>query len=341
MRADAGEAIGAGHLMRSLALAEGLRGGGAEPVFVTRTSHAGYLGEIARRGFRHVSVPGPVAVADEPALMAGLGPADAVAAAVVDRYGLPDDYFLRLRTLRPAWKLAHIDDLGAGFQGVDLVVNQNLGADALSYPRGVSVLAGSPYALLRSEFRTGPRLAFAVRPRVSRVLVTLGGGDCSGPALRVLAALDGFEPGAEVHVVAGHGLAAAALRAFAADRPWIRIRTDVADMCGLMRQMDVSINGAGSTLWELCYVGLPNILYVLADNQARAAEAAAALACSLALGRIEAFEPAPLRAALRRLIDAPEERRRMSERARQAVDGRGVDRVTRALLSLCLSGVAA
>jgi spore coat polysaccharide biosynthesis predicted glycosyltransferase SpsG len=34
-----------------------------------------------------------------------------------------------------------------------------------------------------------------------------------------------------------------------------------------MRKMDLSISAAGSTVWELLYIGVPTILMIIADNQ--------------------------------------------------------------------------
>jgi UDP-2,4-diacetamido-2,4,6-trideoxy-beta-L-altropyranose hydrolase len=338
--------IGAGHLMRCLALAEGLRARGAEAVFVTRTLHLRYLAAIERRGFRYVPIPAALALAEDAQAVAGLDADGDVAGVVVDRYGLPADYFTRLRTLRPAWKLAYVDDLGERFDSADLVVNQNITADAADYGQadetGLVVLAGSGYALLRSEFRRQPREAFTVRADVSRILLTLGGSDPHDHTPRLLAALDRLDPRIEIHVVAGPGCGHPGVIAqFAVARPRIKIHVDVEDMYGLMRTMDLSVNGSGSTLWELCYVGLPNVAYVLADNQAAVAARTHALGCSFSLGPIEAFDPARLLEAVHRLIAAPAERRRMSERGSEVIDGLGVDRVAEAFLTPRAVGVPA
>jgi UDP-2,4-diacetamido-2,4,6-trideoxy-beta-L-altropyranose hydrolase len=343
IRADAGETIGAGHLMRCVALAEGFRDHGVEPVFVTRTRHAKCLETVKRRGFDLTEIPNDFPMEDEGTVMAELDPIGTVTGLVVDRYGLPKDYFVRLRAVRPTWTLAHIDDLGHLFDGVDLVVNQNIWADETCYAgataQGTLVLAGSRYTLLRTEFRKRPRPSFAVRPAVCRILLTLGGSDPYDRAVRVLSALDWLDPRVEVDVVEGPGFRNHdALDALASSRASVRIHVDLTDMYELMRHVDLSINGSGSTLWELYYLGVPTILYVLADNQAAVAERAHALGCSLSLGPIEPFDPRVLREAVERLMDSPDARRRMSRLARQMVDGLGVERVTNAFLAACRGG---
>ena len=44
------------------------------------------------------------------------------------------------------------------------------------------------------------------------------------------------------------------------------------NMSKLMRDCDVAVSAAGSTLYELCACGTPSVTYVLADNQIDAAE---------------------------------------------------------------------
>lgn len=345
-RADASETIGAGHLMRCLALAEGFKEHGTEPVFVSRTRHPAYVRALQQRGFAWTAIEEELPFEEEPATIARLRPPGTVAGVVVDGYWLPQDYFVRIRALEPAWTLAYIDDLGQLSDGIDLLINQNLSADERSYPgadeKGVRILAGPRYALLRSEFRKRPHNGSTRRAGVSRILLTLGGGDTANHTLRILRALDSLDPRIELHVVQGPGFRHRAdVDAYASARPRVRLWSDVPDMCQLMLGMDLSINGSGSTLWELYYLGLPNILYVLADNQAPVAERAHALGCSLSLGSIARFDPRALLEAVQRLVDSPEERGRMSERARDVVDGSGVDRVSTVFLSLCARRIAA
>src|SRR5205814_5201156 len=52
-----------------------------------------------------------------------------------------------------------------------------------------------------------------------------------------------------------------------------RIQVNPADMAGLMGWADFALAAAGSTCWELCCIGLPALLLVLADNQAPLAAA--------------------------------------------------------------------
>ena len=224
---------------------------------------------------------------------------------------------------------------------MNLIVNQNIYAKESDWScrdtrRSFTVLAGPKYALLRSEFRRRAPGSSRRQGEVSKILLTLGGNDLANHTLRILKALDQFEIKAEMHIVLGPGFRhSGEIATFASGRPYFRIWSHVSDMRELMGQMDLSINGSGSTLWELYYMGLPNIIYVLADNQARVAERAHELGCSVSLGPIEKFDPEALHRELKKMINSPQARESMSKKVRQVVDGLGVDRVTRTFLSLC------
>ena len=57
------------------------------------------------------------------------------------------------------------------------------------------------------------------------------------------------------------------LEALAKEDGHLRILTDVEDMASLMCESDLCITACGSTIYELCAVGVPFVCYALADNQ--------------------------------------------------------------------------
>ena len=89
IRSDASVQMGAGHVMRCLALAEGFREQGLRPIFLTRTEEPLYLAAIRQRGFSWVRIPKSVEIRDEPRAMVELECDETVAGLVVDYYDLP------------------------------------------------------------------------------------------------------------------------------------------------------------------------------------------------------------------------------------------------------------
>lgn len=337
-RVDAGGEVGAGHLMRCFALAEGLTERHVTPVVVTRTQQADYVAMIARRNVVCRQIPATLSFEEEPAWIAAEVASPSTAGLVLDRYELPAAYAAECKRLQPHVTLVQIDDWLRPLAGVDVIVNQNLYASAQDYPTGgmepPRVLAGSRYVLLRSEFRGTPPEASDRRGAVERLLLTLGGDDPPNHTLRLLSVLAEIEGFTALHVVLGPGFRhRTEVEAAAARWPHVRLWFNPANMREIMRQCDLSVNGSGSTLWELYYLGIPNILYILGDDQMAVGERAHAQGCSISLGRIEQMDPAIFRETVIGLMRSPDARSRMSAREHEAVDGRGVERVVDAILS--------
>jgi UDP-2,4-diacetamido-2,4,6-trideoxy-beta-L-altropyranose hydrolase len=98
-----------------------------------------------------------------------------------------------------------------------------------------------------------------------------------------------------------------------------------------MATSDVAISGAGTTSLEMCFLGLPALLIVLADNQRPAAEELNRRGAAINLGEGAEIRPSTLSPCLTRLVSSQDTRKTMSERGRELVDGHGAARVVRAL----------
>jgi UDP-2,4-diacetamido-2,4,6-trideoxy-beta-L-altropyranose hydrolase len=195
---------------------------------------------------------------------------------VVDGYQFGSDYMEKLQ--QAGLRVLFIDDYGhADRHPADLVLNQNPHASESLYPnRGPStgLLLGPRYALLRREFLAAPRES--EQPAVARkILITLGGSDpenVTAKAIRALAQLD--IPDLEAVVVVGPANPHhAALRKLAGGQPYAaRVERDPANLPELFAWADIAVSAAGSTCWELAYMGLPAIAVVCAENQMAVAE---------------------------------------------------------------------
>jgi spore coat polysaccharide biosynthesis predicted glycosyltransferase SpsG len=168
------------------------------------------------------------------------------------------------------------------------------------------------------------------------VLVTLGGGDSGNVTADVLEVL-AAEPrtGLEVMVVVGaanpnhHALESATRGSHLS----VRIVRSVADMAALMAWADVAISAAGSTCWELAFMGVPSILIVRASNQAGIAAALSAQGFGLSLGPDPGFDARLCGQALAGLLDSRAVRIEFTRVGQALVDGKGSHRVVDAMAS--------
>lgn len=231
-----------------------------------------------------------------------------------------------------------VDDYGhATDYPVRWILNQNTHASPEMYARrgdDTRLLLGPSYALLRNEFLPWLGWKRSIPEKASKVLVTIGGSDPDNLSFRVLESLAVLaRPDLQVLLVVGgsnpylHKLESAAERSPLS----VRIVRNAVDMPALMAWADIAISGAGGTSYELCYMGLPSLLFVIAENQRCVAQHLSDLSAVVNAGTAVSFDPQKFIDGLSDLIDSRKQRQVISERARDLVDGSGADRVRAAL----------
>jgi UDP-2,4-diacetamido-2,4,6-trideoxy-beta-L-altropyranose hydrolase len=251
------------------------------------------------------------------------------AALVVDRYNLPPNYLRRWsRSGRPCMQIVDGPEVLAG---VRIAVNQNL--DGVIEPRqGLKTFCGLQFALMRKEFRLATPIDCTVPPK--RCLLTLGAADPEGHSMALvgaLAALIRRRGMTLVLVVGAQNSRAELLHAHAASLPWLEFHYDVSDMASLMAGCQVAVSAAGSTLWELCSIGLPRLVVSIAPNQRPLAAAAAAAKVAIDCGTMSELSTQSLLASLDHLLDSLEARQGQAQAGRALIDGQGAARVAQAL----------
>lgn len=316
IRADGDRAMGTGHVMRMYALAEA-----APAVFVSARLDDALAARLAAVGARVERIdvePGSEADAAATVSIAERAGARWICS---DGYVFADVY-QRVVAASPLRHLL-VDDYGhADVYCADWVLNTNAYANDTFYAdraEHTRLMLGPKYTLLRREF-----LATEPRPIPGRVLVTMGGADPVDATSWVLDALARIDVDAEVVVGPANP------RAYvSAGR--VRVVGPVEDMAPRMAEASLAIAAAGTTTYELCHLGVPTILTVLADNQVRVAAALHAAGAAVDVGWHRARDAAALADLVRSLLDDEPRRVALGATARKWVDGRGVERVMMAL----------
>jgi len=339
---DAGPTVGGGHVMRSLTLAQALQAQGAACAFVAPPAVKAVLAvfgpDMARLEVGEVSTPDLVASA-----AALTGAFDAV---VIDHYGLSAADHQAIAGPSPrnpgARPALVIDDLADRPLAADLVLDSGPARQAADYdgllPLDAALLLGPRHAPVRPAFAARREEALARRavvPPVRRILVSLGLTDVGAITGRVVALMLPLLGEAALDVVVGAAAPSLpGLRALALDEPRLVLHIDSQAMAQLSLQADLAVGAGGSSSWERCVLGLPTLLLVLADNQRAAAQALAEAGAVLSLDvAAPDFEQA-FGTKLRRLLDQPLLRDRLSTAAAAVCDGRGAARVAERFLAL-------
>ena len=331
-RADASAAIGTGHVMRCLALAEAWQDVGGAATIAMAQSTPAIEKRLRARNIQidaFTTAPGDTSDATQTASLArDLG----TIWVVVDGYCFGARYQSTLK--EAGLKVLFIDDNGhSEHYSADIVLNQNAHASKKLYVSRADdtrLLLGPRYALLRREFHRWANWKRQIPDVGRRILITLGGSDAANVTQRVVECLSGFDtiPLEMVVVVGGANPNAELLNKIASRSEGnVRIETDVANMDELMAWCDVAIAAAGTTSWELCCLGVPAILLDVAENQTAVAQHLNRLGVAVHVDVHEGSFDDKLLSELASLMGSAELRSKMSNKGRALVDGYGASRV--------------
>ena len=317
IRADAAVQIGSGHLMRCLTLADHLRAEGGDVAFVCRDLPGSMFDVLEARRYPCARLPfceagdgSQDADARETIKAAeGLFP-DGLEWLVVDHYQLDAAWEA---VLRPhVRKLMAIDDLANRQHDCDVLLDQNFYRDQDRrylglLPEGCVTLLGPGYALLRPEFVEARRRPRSRDGSVKRILVFFGGSDPTNQTEKVLSALAQLKlKDIAVDVVVGSANPNRdAIQVLCSQLPEVAFHCQIFNMAELILNADLGIGAGGSAIWERCYLGLPTITVVLADNQVRTTEDVADIGAIAYLGRSDLLTPADYARAIVEMIDNP------------------------------------
>ena len=330
-RADASTEIGAGHVMRALALADAFQRRGGRCLFALNREAEPLHEMLIRRDHEVTSLSAPSGSPGDIESVSALCRERGAVALIVDGSFAGLDYERELAARGVS--VVAIDD-GAGRETAALVlVNPNAGAERADYhcDRPGVRLCGPRYALLRPEFVQRRRRR---RPTASPhpcVLISFGGSDPAGGTARALDCLPD-SPKLRVIAVLGAQQARTAETLEAAERAArrghaVEVMVSPPDMAALMTAADAAISAGGGTLLELAHLGCPALAFVVADNQSRGCRALAAAGCLAGGEDLRELGDAELSGQIAAFLADPGRRRASADRARKLVDGLGASRV--------------
>jgi UDP-2,4-diacetamido-2,4,6-trideoxy-beta-L-altropyranose hydrolase len=251
---------------------------------------------------------------------------------VLDGYHFGSDYQLGIKTA--GFTLLVVDDYGhADFYHADWVLNQNISAREELYAKrspATKLLLGPKFAMLRKEFLTYKGWQREIAPMAKKILVTLGGSDPDNVTLQVIQALIDLDLHVKV-VIGGSNPHLREIENFIRSQnnstALIEVIVNATNMPELMVWADTAVAAAGSTSWELAFMELPNLVFVLADNQVEIAEGLSARQVATSIGRPSPDALVSFKKKLGQLAVSHAECYRISQVSRELVDGSGAKRV--------------
>ncbi len=327
IRTAAGPTIGFGHLRRSLILARKLNRW-FSPLFLIDSWDAWCREQLTDEGWHFstfetnelwMALPKPVGILIDTRQENGL----LALAEGAQQKGIP---------------FISIHDLGLNPLPSDVVIDGSIFPVIHGFPRADTVFyTGTSYLVLDPKYGDLHRKRKLIGPKVKRIVINLGGGDCSRFFAKVLEGLRLW--GRSIEVVGVQGFTQWGQVALAREnwRPlqfrWAAPDEQIAD---LVFGADLAIAAGGMTSFEALCAGTP-LLALSYDGfqQVTVSTLAKADAC-IDLGRGDLLKSAQIPPILTMLEADQRKRERLSFRGRQISDGRGAQRVSEIIRRLMM-----
>lgn len=333
-RVDAGTEIGTGHLMRCLALAQIFNKKGNKTLFLTHCENDNLLNRLTKEGFEIIklvkSYPAPSDLNLTVNVIKEIGK-NVISWLILDGYHFDDLYQKTIKS--HGINLMVIDDMGhLPYYHADIILNQNINARDISYniSSNTMLLLGLKYILLREEFLRWSGWKRTIPDKARRILITMGGSDSMNATLLILKMIKKLKLNdIEISVVIGpsNNNIMSIENEISEYSGRYKLLKNIDDMSKLIAWADIAISAGGTTCWEMCYMGLPNLIVVLAENQRMVADYLDKSGASINLGFYKDMDQELFAEKFMSLIMDREKRIKMSETERALVDGYGALRV--------------
>ncbi|MFD2442703.1 UDP-2,4-diacetamido-2,4,6-trideoxy-beta-L-altropyranose hydrolase [Bacillus sp. CGMCC 1.16607] len=321
IRVDASVEIGTGHVMRCLTLANLLRNKGAKIIFNCINGSGNLIDYIINEGFEVYKIRATKDSIRDIQSTIHLIENHNIDLLIIDHYQLDWKWEKEVRIAFPHVKIMVIDDLANRKHDCDLLLDQNYFNNYETRYEHLLIgnckkLLGPSYLLLRPEFYEEEK--YIKENDTKSILVFYGGSDPTGETLKALEALEVVDCSSyNIHVVVGlsnEKLEEIKLKCMEND---YNFYVQINYLSQLMRKADLSLGAGGVTMWERCFLGLPSIVTVVAENQLESTQAAAEFGAVWNIGWYEDVKVVDLADIVNRALEQPGNLQEMSRKAKQ------------------------
>ena len=281
-RIDANPEIGLGHLMRCLSLADYMRDHGHTSTFLSYNLTENYLSRCSNhhvhflkdmKSIKNIDVKDDFLISKR--FVDSLKP-DWL---VVDHYSLSNNWLLMMKAEFPSLKILVIDDTAQNNFSCDILLNQNYGFRVQDYEYNYAncskYLMGSEYALLRPEFNRNIEDAKKIRADSKlrdTFLVSTGGTYNEKLNLIIFKALSQLPEKPKIQFLSPFDLRN---KEIFKDILTLNLNLELIEQKDFLKSMlssSIYIGAGGSINWERSCLGLPGIVFSMAENQSRIIE---------------------------------------------------------------------
>lgn len=332
IRADMNEQIATGHIMRCLSIADALRGLGEPVRFILADEQAVSL--LKQRGYDAIVLHTQWnCMEEELSVLSQVIRNEHIDKLLIDSYQVTQRYLAELSKLVTTF---YIDDLNLFEYPVDAVICYANYWKKFQYKindKRTTYLLGMKYVPLKQAFWNCE--AKIISEKADNLLILTGGSDPFNVTEQILDSIDTYQF-QTIDVICG--IYNTNYNKFVKkyeNNKNIKFHQAVNNIEQYMKNADIAISAGGTTLYELCAIGTPAISFSFADNQ---------------LDNVRQFQEDELidyagdarmddiagtsNQYLTRYRNDFELRKEKSEKMQKMVDGKGAERIARAIVTL-------
>jgi len=327
IRSDGGIKIGIGHIERCLILAQELCKNGNEAFFICKQDKK-TTEKIQSEGFRVLELSPDLTLDADLRMTLRWLKIKRVKVIVTDSYKIDENYLNKLASIA---KLITIDDLAKFPFPSDIVINQGIRAKKLPYCSSTGktkFLLGPKFTLLRSEYSNLRKRE--IKPKVKKVLVTLGATDSLNLMPKILKTLGGINQSFNITLTMGPFFTnreeiVKVMQKF--QNRTIRLISFKKEFYKILLDHDLVITGGGTTTYALAATGTPALGFFLVNNQGTNVQDLADYGILINLGWGNKINEIRLKESIVNLMDNFCLREKMAKLGQALVDGKGTRRI--------------
>ena len=341
IRTDASPQLGMGHVMRCISIAQALSAIDVESIFICANDYPtetvlayGFEISVLNSDYKMMeSEVIPMLEAVNQLKLSGI---------LVDSYYATDYYLSCLQERVP---VVYIDGLYRCQADITGIINYNAAANIEEYRKRferkkTALMIGLDFTPLRNEFKmkSGNKL---IRKKVDSILLTTGATDNYGVVVKLCRYWKKTDllKDVEKHIIVGKLFKEPEklMEDFADDSSFV-FHQNTTNMRSHMKNADIAISAAGTTVYELLSMQVPSVIFSLADIQNTVGILSPAINWvgdirdNAQKDSLSAEATERITNAVRELMNSYTERKAISELARKCVDGEGADRLARRIL---------
>lgn len=317
IRADGSTEIGKGHLMRCKTLFEALQNKDQKAAFVTVDN------EVSRKLFSsHKNI---FFISQENCLKPNEWPKSKLY--IVDLYNYDEPLYQLIRN-EGCEKVFIFDDEIFKLPKISGVINHNIYADNSSYSDDIHKLCGSKYFLLRQELA---QIKNDIGSKRNNVFICTGGSDPENQSLKIAKLV---RKSTERNIDLVLGVPDDQVIEECESIEGIKVYVDPENIQDIIKSAKYAVSGAGTLAYELAYFGVPSVLIVLADNQMKIAKSFAEKSAGINVGFFKTLSNKKFNDAISLMESTKMEIEKYSKSCKSIIDGKGSDRLVKALINL-------